>query len=70
MRVFPGSLKGQLILLTLVATLLSQAAGLLFILDDQRSQDQQCMASQRPRTHRNRERGDRSDASPSFMRKF
>ena len=37
MRVFPGSLKGQLILLTLVATLLSQAAGLLFILEDQRS---------------------------------
>jgi signal transduction histidine kinase len=37
MRVLPGSLKGQLILLTLVATLLSQAAGLLFILEDQRS---------------------------------
>ena len=37
MRVFPGSLKGQLILLTLVATLLSQAASLLFILEDQRS---------------------------------
>ena len=37
MRVFPGSLKGQLIVLTLVATLLSQFAGLLFVLNDQRS---------------------------------
>ncbi len=37
MRVFPNSLKGQLILLALLATLLSQVASLLFILDDQRS---------------------------------
>ena len=37
MRVFPGSLRGQLIVLTLLATLLSQFAGLLFILEDQRS---------------------------------
>jgi signal transduction histidine kinase len=37
MRFLPKSLKGQLILLTLVGLLLSQAAGFLFILDDQRS---------------------------------
>ncbi len=37
MRMLPRSLKGQLILLTLVAVLLSQAASLLFILDDQKS---------------------------------
>jgi signal transduction histidine kinase len=37
MRVLPGSLKGQLILLTLAATLLSQFVSLMFTLDDQRS---------------------------------
>ena len=37
MRFLPGSLKGQLIVLTLVATILSQLAGLLFVLDDHRS---------------------------------
>ncbi len=37
MRFLPGSLKGQLILLTLVGLLLSQAAGFLFILNDQKS---------------------------------
>jgi signal transduction histidine kinase len=37
MVIFPRSLKGQLILLTLVALLLSQAASFLFILDDQKS---------------------------------
>lgn len=37
MRILPRSLKGQLILLTLVALLFSQAASLLFILDDHRS---------------------------------
>ena len=34
MRLFPGSLKGQLILLTLVALLLSQGASFLVLLDD------------------------------------
>ena len=37
MHLLPRSLKGQLILLTLVGLLLSQAASLLFILDDQKS---------------------------------
>ncbi len=37
MRFLPGSLKGQLIALTLVATILSQLASLLFVLDDHRS---------------------------------
>ncbi len=37
MRLLPRSLTGQLILLTLVGLLLSQAASLLFILDDQKS---------------------------------
>ncbi len=37
MRFLPVSLKGQLIALTLVATILSQLASLLFVLDDQRS---------------------------------
>ena len=37
MRFFPRSLKGQLILLILVGLLLSQAAGFVFILNDQRS---------------------------------
>ncbi len=37
MNLLPRSLKGQLILLTLVGLLLSQAASLLFILDDQKS---------------------------------
>jgi signal transduction histidine kinase len=37
MRAVPGSLKGQLILLILVATLLSQVASLMFTLEDQRS---------------------------------
>jgi len=36
-RLFPRSLKGQLILLTLVGLLLSQAAGFAFILNDQKS---------------------------------
>ena len=36
-RFFPRSLKGQLILLILVGLLLSQAAGLVFILNDQKS---------------------------------
>lgn len=37
MHLLPRSLKGQLILLTLVGLLLSQAASLLFILEDQKS---------------------------------
>lgn len=37
MHLLPRSLKGQLIMLTLVALLLSQAASFLFILDDQKS---------------------------------
>ena len=37
MRFLPGSLKGQLIALTLVATILSQLTSLLFVLDDHRS---------------------------------
>jgi len=37
MRLLPRSLKGQLILLTLVGLLLSQAAGFVFILNDQKS---------------------------------
>ncbi len=37
MRIFPRSLKGQLILLTLVALLFSQIASFLFILDDHKS---------------------------------
>jgi signal transduction histidine kinase len=37
MHLLPGSLKGQLIVLTLVATILSQLASLLFVLDDHRS---------------------------------
>jgi signal transduction histidine kinase len=37
MRLIPASLKGQLILMTLVALLLSQAASFLFILDDHKS---------------------------------
>jgi signal transduction histidine kinase len=37
MRPWPSSLRGQLIVLTLVATILSQVASLLFILDDHRS---------------------------------
>ena len=37
MRLIPASLKGQLILMTLVALLLSQAASFMFILDDHRS---------------------------------
>src|SRR5215475_6471782 len=37
MRFLPGSLKGQLILITLAALLLSQFASVLFILDDQKS---------------------------------
>ncbi|MGO9170645.1 MAG: ATP-binding protein [Rhodomicrobium sp.] len=37
MRFLPASLKGQLMLLTLVALLLSQLASFLFILDDQKS---------------------------------
>jgi signal transduction histidine kinase len=37
MRIFPRSLKGQLIVLTLVALLLSEAASFWFILVDQRS---------------------------------
>jgi signal transduction histidine kinase len=37
MNFFPRSLKGQLILLTLVALLLSQAASFLFIIEDQKS---------------------------------
>ncbi len=37
MRFVPASLKGQLILMTLVALLLSQAASFLFILDDHKS---------------------------------
>ncbi len=37
MRFRPGSLKGQLIALTLLATILSQVASLLFILGDHRS---------------------------------
>ncbi|HXZ68245.1 MAG TPA: HAMP domain-containing protein, partial [Alphaproteobacteria bacterium] len=37
MRLLPRSLKGQLILLTLVGLLFSQAAGFLFILNDQKS---------------------------------
>ena len=37
MRFLPGSLKGQLIVLTLVATILSQLTSLLFVLDDHRS---------------------------------
>lgn len=37
MRIFPRSLKGQLILLTIIALLLSQAASFLFILDDHKS---------------------------------
>ncbi len=36
-RLLPRSLKGQLILLTLVGLLLSQAAGFVFILNDQKS---------------------------------
>jgi signal transduction histidine kinase len=36
-RLLPRSLKGQLILLTLVGLLLSQAAGFIFILNDQKS---------------------------------
>ena len=36
-RLFPRSLKGQLILLILVGLLLSQAAGFVFILNDQKS---------------------------------
>jgi signal transduction histidine kinase len=37
MRILPRSLKGQLILITLAALLLSQFASVLFILDDQKS---------------------------------
>ncbi len=37
MRIFPRSLKGQLILLTLVALLFSQIASFLFILNDHKS---------------------------------
>jgi len=37
MRIFPRSLKGQLIVLTLVALLFSQVASFLFILDDHKS---------------------------------
>ncbi len=37
MRLFPGSLKGQLIVVTLVALLASQVASFLFILEDQKS---------------------------------
>lgn len=37
MRIFPRSLKGQLILLTLVALLFSQIVSFLFILDDHKS---------------------------------
>jgi len=37
MRILPQSLKGQLILLTLAALLLSQFTSILFILDDQKS---------------------------------
>ena len=37
MRLLPRSLKGQLILLTLVGLLLSQAAGFVVILNDQKS---------------------------------
>ena len=37
MRLLPRSLKGQLILLTLVGLLLSQAASFVFILNDQKS---------------------------------
>jgi len=37
MRFLPASLKGQLILLILVATILSQLTSLLFVLDDHRS---------------------------------
>jgi signal transduction histidine kinase len=37
MRILPRSLKGQLILLTLAALLLSQFASVLFLLDDQKS---------------------------------
>src|SRR5262249_32941566 len=37
MRFLPGSLKGQLILITLAALLLSQFASFIFILDDQKS---------------------------------
>ncbi|MGO9546361.1 MAG: ATP-binding protein [Rhodomicrobium sp.] len=37
MRFLPGSLKGQLMLLTLVALLVSQVASFLFILDDQKA---------------------------------
>ncbi len=37
MRILPRSLKGQLILITLAALLLSQFASFLFILDDQKS---------------------------------
>ncbi|HYA30393.1 MAG TPA: hypothetical protein VEI95_16380, partial [Acidobacteriota bacterium] len=37
MRLLPRSLKGQLILLTLIGLLLSQAAGFVFILNDQKS---------------------------------
>src|SRR3974377_2117972 len=37
MRILPRSLKGQLILLTLVALLFSQVASFLFMLDDHKS---------------------------------
>ena len=63
MRFFPGSLKGQLMLLTLVALLVSQVASFLFILDDQKVEDEKRMVPQCYYAHRNGEGRCRNDAS-------
>ena len=62
MRVLPGSLKGQLIALTLVATILSQLASLLFVLDDHRSRIKNVWFHNVLGAHRNRQGGDRHNA--------